>query len=61
MNLPNGSSDVNFYIQAQTWYSYFAIGIGSTMANSLMLVTYSAADRQRMKRIFLYSHGSYRY
>jgi len=48
INLPPNSNDLNFYIQSPTWYSYFALGIGSEMANSLMLVVYSAADNQRM-------------
>jgi len=47
INLPPNSNDVNFYIQSPIWYSYFAIGIGSEMANSLMLLVYSAADSQR--------------
>ena len=42
---------MNFYIQAPAWFSYFAVGIGSAMANSLMLVVYAAADDQRMLQI----------
>ncbi|KAH8895278.1 CBD9-like protein [Thozetella sp. PMI_491] len=48
INLPPNSDDVNFYLVAPTWYSYFAVGIGSTMAGSLMLVAYSAADNQHV-------------
>jgi len=48
INLPPNSDDVNFYINASDWYSWFAIGFGSTMTNSLMLVVYSAADNQHI-------------
>ncbi|KAK4185680.1 hypothetical protein QBC35DRAFT_465342 [Podospora australis] len=42
---PEPSKDINFYITAPDWYQYAAIGFGSTMANSLLLVMYPSADR----------------
>lgn len=47
INLTPNSDEVNFYMSWPTWNSYFAIGIGSTMTNSLMLVAYAAGDDQR--------------
>ncbi|KAK0621663.1 hypothetical protein B0T17DRAFT_299328 [Bombardia bombarda] len=44
VNLVPDSDDVNFFIAASDWYQYIAIGFGSTMADSLMLVAYPAAD-----------------
>ncbi|KAK4175755.1 hypothetical protein QBC36DRAFT_19156 [Triangularia setosa] len=45
INLPDdGSNDINFYITSPEWYQYSAIGFGSSMANSLMLVMYPSAD-----------------
>ncbi|KAK3353234.1 hypothetical protein B0T25DRAFT_206131 [Lasiosphaeria hispida] len=48
INLPPDSDDVNFYISSPDWYQYTAIGFGSSMANSLILVMYSAADTRRI-------------
>ncbi len=50
INLPPGTSDIDFYIVAPTRYSYAAVGFGGQMANTLMLVAYAAQDGQR-KRI----------
>ncbi len=47
INLPPNSTDINFLIKSQTWYSYIGVGFGSAMANSLMLVAYAAGDGQR--------------
>ncbi|KAK0670076.1 hypothetical protein QBC41DRAFT_248430 [Cercophora samala] len=47
INLPDdGSNDINFYVSSPDWYQYSAIGFGSSMANSLMLVMYPSADRK---------------
>ncbi|KAK0736221.1 hypothetical protein B0T21DRAFT_411408 [Apiosordaria backusii] len=47
LNLPDdGSNDINFYISSPDWYQYSAIGFGSSMAHSLMLVMYPSADRR---------------
>lgn len=44
INLPPNSNDINFYMTAPTYYSYVALGFGSGMANSFMLIAYPAAD-----------------
>ncbi len=46
INLPENSTDVYFYFSSLA-YSWVAIGAGSTMAGSLMMIMYSAADNQR--------------
>jgi hypothetical protein len=46
INLPTDNNDVNFFISAPTWMSWFGVGFGASMANSLMLVIYMAADGQ---------------
>lgn len=47
INLPPNSNDINFYMTAPTYYSYVALGFGSQMANSFMLVAYPAEDGRR--------------
>ncbi|KAK4202408.1 hypothetical protein QBC40DRAFT_276694 [Triangularia verruculosa] len=47
INLPDdGSNDINFYVSSPDWYQYSAIGFGSSMANSLILVIYPSADHR---------------
>lgn len=47
INLPDdGSNDINFYVSSPDWYQYSAIGFGSSMANSVILVMYPSADRK---------------
>ncbi|KIH86401.1 hypothetical protein SPBR_08468 [Sporothrix brasiliensis 5110] len=48
INLPPNSNDVNFYMVAPTHYTYVALGFGSSMANSFMLIAYPAADGRHM-------------
>ncbi|KAK0627313.1 hypothetical protein B0T14DRAFT_395922, partial [Immersiella caudata] len=40
VNLPPNSDDVNFYISTPDYYQYTAIGFGSLMSNSLLLIAY---------------------
>ncbi|CAK7205418.1 hypothetical protein SEUCBS139899_008189 [Sporothrix eucalyptigena] len=44
INLPPNNNDINFYMTAPTYYSWVAMGFGSQMANSLMLIAYPASD-----------------
>ncbi|KAL1839918.1 hypothetical protein VTJ49DRAFT_1006 [Mycothermus thermophilus] len=45
-NLPPDSDDINFYVRTPDWYQYTAVGFGTKMADSLMLVLYASEDRQ---------------
>lgn len=44
LNIPDGSSDLYFHLSGPTDYSWVAVGTGSRMENSLMIVLYSSAD-----------------
>jgi hypothetical protein len=55
INLNPGSNDINFFLKADAGYSYVAVGIGSVMKDSLMLIAYAAADGRRK---FRHRHGN---
>jgi hypothetical protein len=44
INVDPASDDINFYFISPDWYQYTALGFGSRMVGSLMLVFYPAAD-----------------
>lgn len=46
INIPENSTDIYFYFSSPA-YSWVAVGAGSDMAGSLMMIMYSAADNQR--------------
>ena len=43
--------DVVVYLSSPDWYQYTAVGFGSAMAGSLMLVAYAAADNAGMSSL----------
>ncbi|OBT88244.1 hypothetical protein VE02_02776 [Pseudogymnoascus sp. 03VT05] len=47
INLPDNSTDVYFYFSSPS-YSWVAVGVGSDMAGSLMMIMYSASDNQHV-------------
>jgi hypothetical protein len=44
LNLSPGSDDINFLLAAPTRNSYFAVGLGDSMKDTLMLVAYVSGD-----------------
>jgi hypothetical protein len=44
LNIPDGSTDLYFHLSGPTSYSWIAVGTGSKMQDSLMIVIYSNAD-----------------
>lgn len=44
LNIPDDSTDLYFHLSGPTSYSWLAVGTGSEMKDSLMIVAYSNAD-----------------
>ncbi|KAJ5160294.1 uncharacterized protein N7482_007298 [Penicillium canariense] len=48
LNIPNGSTDLNFHLSGPTDYSWIAVGTGDKMKDSLMFVVYSNAGQNNV-------------
>ncbi|KAK0641474.1 hypothetical protein B0T16DRAFT_303937, partial [Cercophora newfieldiana] len=48
INIPPSSDDVNIYIATPDYFQYTAVGFGSLMTNSLLLIAYPSADNSRI-------------
>ncbi|KAJ5683844.1 uncharacterized protein N7477_000189 [Penicillium maclennaniae] len=57
LNIPDGSSDLYFHLSGPTDYSWVAVGTGSRMKDSLMIVVYSSADGKNVTVSPRYSSG----
>ena len=44
LTIPGGSTDLYFHLAGPTAYSWIAVGTGSEMADSMMIVMYSNTD-----------------